>query len=118
MAPAVLLWEATASSWLLIPQAREDLPECQEAPPFKQRKPKSGQVLVTYSWSNGDSLVRGVGQKRSKASVKKTSISSLIHEPAVVLFGQASLIMSNLRTKGREDVGGGYMNRTAGGQRG
>jgi hypothetical protein len=42
---------------------------------------------------------------------------SLINEPAVVLFGQASLIMSNLRTTGREDVGCGYTNRTAGGQR-
>ena len=47
-----------------------------------------------------------------------TRILSLIYEPAVALFGQASLIMRYLRTKGREEVGCGYTNRTAGGQRG
>ncbi len=47
-----------------------------------------------------------------------TRILFLIYEPAVALFGQASLIMRYLRTKGREEVGCGYTNRTAGGQRG
>ena len=42
---------------------------------------------------------------------------ALINEPAVALFGQASLIMSNLRTKRRENVGWGYTNQTAEGQR-
>jgi hypothetical protein len=58
-----------------------------------------------------------VGQKRSKAPGKKTRVLSLINEPAVVFFGQASLIMSNLRTMGRADFGWGYTNRTAEGQR-
>jgi hypothetical protein len=46
----------------------------------------------------------------------REGIWSLIYEPAVVLFGRASLIMRNLRTKKREDSGKGYTNQTAGGQ--
>jgi hypothetical protein len=60
--------------------------------------------------------LRGVGQKRSMAPVKKPGIGSLIYEPAVVLFGRASLIMRNLRTKKREDSGKGYTNQATGGQ--
>ena len=61
--------------------------------------------------------LRGVGQRRSKAPVKVPRIWSLIYEPAVVLFGRASLIMCNLRTKKREDFGGGYTNQTEEGPR-
>jgi len=39
-----------------------------------------------------------------------------MNEPAVVLSGQASLVMSSLRINNREDSGGGYTNRTAGAQ--
>ena len=47
---------------------------------------------------------QGVGQRGSKAAGEKASILSLINEPAVVLFGQALLIMRYLRTKKRENV--------------
>jgi hypothetical protein len=40
-----------------------------------------------------------------------------MNEPAVVLFEQASLMMRNLRTKAGEDVGWGYTNQPAEGQR-
>jgi hypothetical protein len=43
---------------------------------------------------------------------------ALINEPEVAVFGQASLIMRNLRTKRREDVGWGYTYQTAEAQRG
>jgi hypothetical protein len=39
-------------------------------------------------------------------------LALVINEPAVVLLEQASLIMRNLRTKRREDVGWGYTNQT------
>jgi hypothetical protein len=42
---------------------------------------------------------------------------ALINEPDVAVFGQASLIMSNLRTKRGENVGWGYTNQTAEAQR-
>jgi hypothetical protein len=48
---------------------------------------------------------------------RRTPILFLIYEPAVVLSDRASLIMSNLRTKKREDSGGGYTNQTAEGPR-
>jgi hypothetical protein len=66
---------------------------------------------------NGSSLAGGVGRKRSKSAGKMAGIFFLINEPAVALSGQASLEMSNLRTKKREDSGGGYTNQTAGEQR-
>ena len=55
--------------------------------------------------------------KPVKAPRKSHHHLALINEPAVALFGQASLIMSNLRTKRREVVGWGYTNQKAGRQR-
>ena len=66
--------------------------------------------------ASSNSLARWMGQKASKAP-GNSSIMSLIYEPAVVLSGQASLIMRNLRTKRRENVGWGYRNQTSEGQR-
>src|ERR1035438_10442124 len=65
----------------------------------------------------GSSLAGGVGQKRCKGTGEITGILFLITEPAVVLSDRASLVMSNLRTKKREDSGGGYTNQTAEGPR-
>ena len=59
-------------------------------------------------------LSAGCGTKSAvPGSGKKQHLGLLPSEPAVVLFRQASLIIRNLRTKGREDVGWGYTNRTA-----
>src|ERR1039457_2460205 len=49
-------------------------------------------------------------------SEKSHNYLALINELTVASFGQASLEMSNLRTKKREDSGGGYTNQTAGHQ--
>jgi hypothetical protein len=65
----------------------------------------------------GSRLAGGVGQKQCKGAGEITGILFLITEPAVVLSDRASLVMSNLRTKKREDSGGGYTNQTAGGPR-
>ena len=62
----------------------------------------------------------GVGGARkwlSMAPEKNKHFGLVLNEAAVAFFGQASLIMRNLRTNGREDVGGGYTNQTAEGQR-
>jgi hypothetical protein len=48
---------------------------------------------------------------------RNTRILALIYEPAVALFGQALLIMRNLRTKAGENVGWGYTNQPVEGQR-
>jgi hypothetical protein len=76
-----------------------------------------------YSNEQGD-LVGGGRQllcryrpKAVHGSGENQHFRLVIYEPAVVLFGQASLIMRNLRTKGRENVGWGYTNQTAEGQR-
>jgi hypothetical protein len=45
-------------------------------------------------------------------SGKKQHFGLVLNEPAVALFEQASLIMRNLRTKRREDVGWGYTSQT------
>jgi hypothetical protein len=62
-------------------------------------------------------LSQGCRTKAVQGSWKKQHFGLVINEPVVVLFGQASLVMRNLRTKKWEDVGWGYANQTAEGQR-
>jgi hypothetical protein len=55
---------------------------------------------------------RGAWHRSGPSLREEAAFGLLLNEPAVILFGQASLIMRNLRTKRREDVGGGYTSQT------
>jgi len=81
-------------TWLL-PFALEDADE------GEHRRPGAGDAPICARARPAS------GSRMAMPAYAPASILILIYEPAVALLGQASLIMSNLRTKRREDVGGG-----------
>jgi len=85
---------------------------------LSRRQTVRAQWKEQLSTAGGTKTVQGSGEKDEHFVLSRASILSLINEPAVVLFGQASLVMRNLRTKRREDFGWGYTNQPAEEKRG
>ena len=77
----------------------------------------SDRLLLTCSWLNGNSLARGVDRaSENRAAFWAAVCPCYTNQPSHYL-ARTSLIMSNLRTMGREDFGWGYTNQTGGGKR-
>jgi hypothetical protein len=73
------------------------------------------QIACDVFMVNWEQLNAVGGTKPSKAPVKIMNFVVAIRTSGPII-GHASLIMSNLRTKRRENVGCGYTNQTAKGQ--
>jgi hypothetical protein len=79
---------------------------------------KSDEAGLALSVIVKHAPVSGVDRVVPKGLISPCArVWALINEPDVAVFGQASLIMRNLRTKRGKDVGWGYTNQTAEAQR-